>query len=309
MRRWGAVLLTAALLGCPLLDGGGGGGGGGTVNFLRGFVYVRKDDRNLYVADQSDYSKVARLTTTGNARHPSLSADGKRVVFVRAAGAETELMTVPASGGQPTLVLASTATWRNFKSPVFSPEGSRIAFAYDEGASSALGIVNADGSGFARLAGGGALSYGSPSFFADGTSVLAMAGNSASTFTQLERVAIATGQATNVTNNLGSEVVQIANRVVVSPDGTRAAFDGRLSSNAVRIFIINLSSKQVTRLTDYPSDPTAQDGFPTWIGTERVGFSSDTGGSDQVYTLPASASKTSGGLELPSAIEPWFGPT
>ena len=75
-----------------------------------------------------------------------------------------------------------------------------------------------------------------------------------------------------------------------------------------RIFVIGLSSQTVTRLTDYPADPTANDSFPTWVGSTQVGFSSDTGGNDQVYELASTAMMSSGGLVLPSAIEPWFGP-
>ncbi len=305
------LLFSPMLLACPELDPGGGGGipdGGTGIDFSKGWVYVRKDDlRKVYIADSRDVSRTAPLSSHADARHPSLSADGRKVVYVRSVGSDTELWVISSSGGTPTRILSSDAAKRNLRTPVFSPDGKKIAFAYDEGAGSSIGVVNDDGSGFQRLAGGGALSYGSPSFYADGTAVLAAAGSSASGFNQIHKVPLS-GSPQPITNDLGNEAMVIVNRVVLSPSGTRAAFDGRLSSNAVRIFVVDLTSKQVHRVTDYPGDPNAQDGFPAWVGPDSVGFSSNTGNADQVYVLPASAQKTSGGLTLLGAVEPWFGP-
>lgn len=314
--RWLVMAVVAAgLLGCPLEGGGGvgggagggsGGGGGASIAFTKGYVFIRKDDRNVYVADEADLQTTARLTTSGNARHPSLSKDGKKVVFARTNGAETELATVAVTGGGDSVVLASSATAKNLRNPVFSADGTKVYFAYDSGASSVLGVVNLDGTGFKAVA-GGSLSYASPSV-ATGDDVLVGAGSTGSSLLQIEKVAAATGMATNVASSLGVEAQGIVNRVVVSPDGTKAAFDGRLASGASRVFVINLTTKAVTRLTDYPADPTANDTFPAWVGNDKVAFSSDTGGNDQVYVLPASSMNTSGGLTLPSAIEPWYGP-
>ena len=106
-----------------------------------------------------------------------------------------------------------------------------------------------------------------------------------------------------MTNTLGAAATQISNRLVVSPDGTKAAFDGQISSGRSRIFVIDLTSKSVQQLTNYPSEPDARDGFPSWVGADRVAFQSDYGGGDQVYALSSSAQGTSGGIELPGAVE------
>lgn len=310
MRRRTIWVLCALLQACPLMDDGGGGGGGGgdEVRFTRGYVFVRSDDRNLYVADDADLTRASPLTTTGDVRHPSLSRDGREVVFVRVVGGGTELVTVPTTGGAVAALRASSVTERNYRHPVFSPDGSRIVFAYDEGVSSSLGVINADGSGFAKLIGGTSLAYSSPSFYPDGASVLAIAGSPGVGYTMLEQVNLSSRVPTPVTNTLGNEVLGIAQRAVLSPDGARVAFDGRLSTGGSRVFILSLSSKAVTRVTDYPADLNAQDSFPTWVGTSKIGFASDTGGDDAVYALPATAEKTSGGLVIAGATEPWYGP-
>ena len=307
MRRLLCASLLLSFFSCDLLTGGGGGGGGGTINFQRGFVFLRPEDRNLYVADEKSYVDVQQLTTAGGARHPSLSKNGRVVVFVASTGSDTSLATVPVAGGAVSTVFQSTTTVKNLRTPVFSPDGQKVVFAYDDGAGSSVGVVNLDGSGFEKL-GGGALSYTSPSFLPDGLSVLVAAGAPGSGYNQVERITLSTKSAVNVASTLGNEAQQVVDRLVVSPDGSKAAFDGRISSTGTRIFVMDLTSKAVTQLTDYPGEPGARDAFPTWVGNDKVGFSSDTGGAEQVYVLPASSTKTSGGLTLPKALQPSYGP-
>ncbi len=303
------LLAVVILSGCELTGGGGGTGGGtGGIDFLKGYVFVRKDDRNVYLADDRNLQKaLGPLTTSGGTRHPSLSRDGKRVVFSRLVGADTELATVPTSGGTPTVVLGSSPLVKDLRNPVFSKDGTKIYFSYDHGSSSSIGVVNVDGTEFKSLAGTASLSYGAPSLFADGLTLLAGAGNNPGALTQLERIDLATGMPTNLTTNLGTlEGQAVVNRVVISPDGTRAAYDGRVTSQSTRIFVINLATRVVTKLTDYTMD--ANDSFPCWVGNDKVGFSSDSGGNDSVYALSAASMSTSGGLAVGGATEPWYGP-
>ena len=311
----GVVAVVVALSGCELLGGGGGGTGGGAgggggagLDFKTGFTFVRKDDRNVYVADESDYSTVAVLTQSANVRTPSLSKDGKRIVFVRGSGMTAEIATIGSSGGAVSTVLASTAQASNFKTPVFSPDGARIAFSYDEGTSTSIGLVNADGTGFAKLIGGSALAYASPSWSVNGQNIVAAAGNVGLALTQIESIEVATGTPQSLTNTLGNEALGISGRLVLGPDGTRALFDARVSSGVTRLFVINLMTKAVTKANDYPADPTANDSFPCWVDLNSIAFSSDSGGNDSIYTKAADGS---GGvtLRVPKAIEPWFGTT
>src|SRR4051812_47441586 len=107
MRALGVWAVLVVSTGCELAGGGGGigggaggsGGGGDGFVFSGGFVFVKKADRNLYAANDSDLQTVSRLTTGGGQRQPSLSKDGKTVVFVRQVGTDTEIATVSSSGG------------------------------------------------------------------------------------------------------------------------------------------------------------------------------------------------------------------
>lgn len=308
---WLAVVgaLSAGIAGCPELDDVGGGGGGiGTSDFTQGFIFIRADDKNVYAADKSTgFQDIARLTDNGNNKHPSISDDGRSVVFVHQSGSETSLQTALLAGSAtPSVVLASDGTMTKFVNPVFSPDGQRIAFAFEKGGASYIGLIDTDGQNLQTF-GTGTLSYTSPSFIDDGH-LLVAAGSLATGYNQLERIDLVNATTQNVASSLGNEAVALRNRVVVSPDGSRAAFDATVSSGSTRIFVMNLSTRAVTQLTDYPAEPTASDSFPTWVSNFEVGFSSDVGGNDQVYVISASATKQSGTLRLPSAQEPWFGP-
>ncbi len=303
-----------ALTSCNFTAGGGGGTGGGSgggtgasFTFNKGFTYVRKDDRNVYIADEADFQTNATLTSSGGVSNPSLSKDGKRIVFVQKAGTTTTIQTVLTAGSTPSTVLTSDTLKKNFRQPVFSPSGTQIAFAYDDGNSTSIGLVNSDGSNFQKLIGGGALAYSLPSFAPDGNSVVAAAGTVGLELKQIERITLATGLATSVTNTLGAEATNIANRFSVSPDGTKAAFDGQVSSGVTRIFVIDLSTKVVTKVNEYMGEPNTNDSFPTWYSNGALAFGSDSGGNDNVYRTTLTGTERK--LLVPKAIEAWYGPT
>jgi Tol biopolymer transport system component len=312
----GALAMGSALDGC-LLDGGGGGGGG-DVNFISGFVFIRNDNGDVYVADSSDYGTVGRLTESGNNRHPSLSPDGKQAVYVHAPpGGASSIMAVATNGGTaPRTIYAAdvAAGQKNLKNPVFSPDGSLIVFAYEVQTTSYLARVNADGTGgFLQLT-SGPVSYASPTFYPDTSAnagqVLALAGTSIGTYTMLERIHTHTRAVTPVTNNLGAAVHSATTRAVLSRDGTKVAFEGRLASDPtlVRTFVRTLSSGATVQVSDTGAGSSnAQHSYPTWVSATQVAFVSNEGGADQVY-VQGIASVGTGTLTLPSANQPWFGP-
>lgn len=312
--RWllgllGLMLLVVSGSGCNLLDGGGGGtgGGSGTVpfDFQKGFTFVRKDDRNVFLVDASDTSTLAALTSSQDAKTPAFRADGARIVFVRGTSSQSQLATVSTQGGAISTVLTATVSAKNFRTPVFSPDGTRIAFAYDDGISSSIGLVNADGTDFVKLVGGGALAYASPSFSNDGQQIYAAAGNAGLSLNQIESVAVSTGAPTNLTNTLGNEAMGISGRMALSPDGTKLVFDATIASGVTRIFVIDVSTKAVTKINEYTAEPNTSDTFPCWVNSTTIAYSSNSGGNDAVYQIGVTGIGRQ--LVLPKAIEPFYG--
>ncbi|MGV3622699.1 MAG: TolB family protein [Archangium sp.] len=295
-----------ALSGCDFINGGGGGGGTGggsgtSIPFTDGFTFVRKDDRNVYLVDDDDPNTVGTLTTTANVRTPSFSADKARVVFVRGTGESSEIAVVPVAGGAASVVVTATSAMRDLRTPVFSPDGTTIAFGYSNNGTGEIGLVNVDGTNLRSVPANGVLAYASPTFTPDGTAVLVAAGNSGLGLTQIERITLSTGMAVNVTNTLGSEAMDIAGRIVISPDGTKATFDARVSTGESRIFLIDLGSKAVTRLST--GELGANDSFPCWMNNTTIAYSSEAGGNDNLYQVGLTGSPS---FLLPKAVEPWY---
>lgn len=305
--RNGSLLVLLAFSGCDIFGGGGGGGGGtgggtGSFNFTQGFTYVRKDDRNVYVVNDSATDEPAVLTAGLSAYAPSLSPDKKTIVFVRGTGESSAIATVPSAGGAVSTLLSATAQMRDLKTPVFSPDGQYLAFSYMNGSVSEVAVMNADGTGVTPLGVNGSLSYASPTWSPDGLSLFVAAGGALG-LTQVEKIVVASNTVSNVANTLGVEALNIAGRLVASPDGNTLLFDGEVSSGATRIFTMNVASKAVTLV--FPSENGANESFPSWVNATTVAFSSDSGGNDNLYsvTLPSS---TSPSLLVPKAIEGWY---
>lgn len=315
-----AVAAGLGLTACEPIDDGGGGTAGGVFN--SGFVFVR-NDRNVYVVDdQGDPNSPTALTTDGRAQQPSVSRNGRAIVFVRrpAAGG-AEITTVPTvANSQASTVFSTTdvacSRCTSFRSPVFDPSGNFIVFVIERGsgANTSLGRVNVDGSGFQELTPNPGLSYGAPSFYPDGRAVLTPAGSSLTQLNQLARVPTdGSGPPLFFNSSLGPEALVIVNRAVVSSDGAKVAFDGQVSTGGSRIFVASLSSSGIgtpKALTAHTgNDSGARDTFPSWVGTTQVGFLSDAGGSDNIYRISATPTTPgTGTLAVPSALEPSYGP-
>ncbi len=283
------------------------GSGVGIPTFRSGFVYVRRDDRNVYLADDSAPSIPIAVTTGGGNRMPALSRDASKIVFVHGSGANAEIDTISvnaASGIAPTALVTSDASHSNFRNPVFSPDGSYIVFTYDSSGSSLLGRVSVNGGAIQRIIGRPSRSYASPSFFPGGSQLLAASGPSAFSYDSLEQVALGGGAV--VITTLPNQLSGLANRAQISPDGNQVALDV-LSNGASRLYGYNLMGGSFHRLVFYPAAPSNET-FPTWVGISQVGYSSDYGGNDSVYVVASSATDGSGALKVPSAIEPFYAP-
>lgn len=82
---------------------------------------------------------------------PAWNADGSQIAFIRASGANQEstittpcdILTVPSSGGLPTLVTGASMNGFNYH-PAFSPDGKWLAFVHHESGSTTYGDSQAE---------------------------------------------------------------------------------------------------------------------------------------------------------------------
>ncbi|ATB44738.1 lipoprotein [Corallococcus macrosporus DSM 14697] len=308
-----AVLAVGMLGGCEPLDDGGGGTIG-DVEFTRGFAFVREDDRNVYVVDDDgDANSPQRLTSVGGAYWPSVSRDGRGVVFVQRSGGATSLLTVPTTGGTPATLFrandpACARGCANFRTPTFSPDGRSVVFVFSPANSSqtALARINTDGSGFQDLTPNNVIAYGAPSFVPNGSAVVAGAGSGLNQLDQLAYVPLNGGAITYSSLSAGVQFVE--NRVAVSPNGSQVAVDGRLSSGGTRVFVAPLSGSNVGGLQRVTSSGAgSEESWPSWTGNSQLGFLITSGGGDPaIYRANLGTGSVS--LAVPSATEPSYGP-
>ena len=107
------------------------------------FVSNRDGNAEIYVMN-ADGSGQVNLTNNGATESsPAWSPDGWRIAFVSDRDGSSEIYLMSPDGtGQVNLTNSPTAD----DSPAWSPDGRRIAFT-----SNGIAVINADGTGFARL--------------------------------------------------------------------------------------------------------------------------------------------------------------
>ena len=103
------------------------------------------DDRlpgfHLWIADTRDGGMQAITATHGNEYHPSVSPDGRRIVF-SSEEADFDLLEIPLDG---TPMRSLLATSRVEKMPVWAPDGSQYAFVTNRSGTDEIWVRSADG--------------------------------------------------------------------------------------------------------------------------------------------------------------------
>ena len=135
-------LLTLLALGLQSCTGIGGSPGnfqtnktsGGTIGVnntaqavFQGKIYFT-NNRNLYVLDGS--KKLTQLTKGMDVRDPAVSPDGKSIAFIRRFQDYSDLMLMPATGGQPKLLRTGAGQYLpNPNSPMGAPLSTALWYA------------------------------------------------------------------------------------------------------------------------------------------------------------------------------------
>src|SRR5262249_59260403 len=106
--------------------------------------------------------------------------------------------------------------------------------------------VNIDGTNFQRIVGSSSRAFTSPSFFPNGSHLVAASGGSPSRYDTLVDVSV--GGAVVTLTTLPNELFGVANRAQVSPDGNQIALDGVSPIGSSWLYGYNIPGGRVPRL-------------------------------------------------------------
>lgn len=274
------------LLFALLLLAGVGCGGDGDEEFRLVFYSERDGDSDIYLMD-ADGSNVQQLTNeAGSDYEAKASPDGSLIVFgSQRAGGENGLlyvMNVDGSGVRP-LTTANEGQAVNDEYPDWSPDGRRVAFqrvtSLAEGAKSDLWLVDIESGRETQLTDTPDVWDSTPSFAADGNSVLFE--NSSSGDFEIYQLRLDDMRVSQLTDSEGTEI-----EAKQSPDGARIAFaferDGDFD-----IYVMSNDGSDLRALTDND----AADGCPQWSPDgKRISFVSERDGDMEIYLMNSDGS-------------------
>ena len=251
------------------------------------FYSERDGDSDIYLMD-TDGSNVQQLTNeAGRDYEAKASADGRLLVFgSQRAGGENGLlyvMNVDGSGVRP-LTAANEGQEINDEYPDWSPDGRRVVFQRvirpaEGGAESDLWLVDIESGRETQLTDTPDVWDSTPSFTANGTSVLFE--NSSSGDFELYQLRLDDMQVSQLTESEGTEI-----EAKQSPDGERIAFaferDGDFD-----IYVMRNDGSDLRALTDND----AADRCPQWSPDgKRISFVSERDGDLEVYLMNSDGS-------------------
>ncbi|OLD79744.1 MAG: hypothetical protein AUI33_02400, partial [Ignavibacteria bacterium 13_1_40CM_2_61_4] len=259
-------------------DGSQGVGINGTVLLTR----IRPGTRSIQLGQVASNCAVTgtnpvAITVAGGDTIPVTfnvtCARTQRIAFASGGG----IYVMSASGADAAPLVSSarfTADWH----PAWSPDGAKLAFVSNRDANAQIYVVNADGSGLARLT-NNAASDQEPVWSPDGTKI-AFASSRDGRFEIY------------VMNPDGSGVTRVSSEQAEefepswSPDGARIAFT-TVRDGHEEVYVMNADGSGVTRLTNAPAGNLE----PSWSPDgARIAFRSNRDGNPQIYVMNADGS-------------------
>jgi Tol biopolymer transport system component len=245
----------------------------------------------LYLMRADGSAERRLMDLPGSEGHPDWSPDGRSLVFQadRNGDGKFEIYTIPAAGGEPTLVLGDSF---DNMAPDWSPVGDEIAFSSDRDGQYDVFAVRVDGTGLRKIADTGLDDY-FPAWAPDGGSVAFFAARWPTVRQDLFVVG---------SDGTGLRRLTNTQRVVDedpswSPDGQRIVFQSDRDGN-FEIYSMGVDGSDIIRLTrqvrgDYwPSywspasaSALALDAPAPADDDHAIAFVSTRSGRAQIYTM------------------------
>jgi len=212
---------------------------------------------------------------------PTLSPDGKRMIFLKMLEGKEQLFIADVDGTGETQLSHDSL---DIEDPAWSPDGASVAYVRLESGKNALYVMDLATKSARRLS-PATQSPIHPAWTADGRSILYCTNDDLDpprkNAAEIYRVDVATGRIATV---IGGGVNTYP---VPSPDGRRIAFRKMLGVNS-EVFVADADGSNLRNLTDHP----AFEGWPAWSPDgRRIAFAANRNSAYQVFVMNADGSQ------------------
>lgn len=225
----------------------------------------------------AQFKAIAVPVTYSQNYDPSLSPDGKQMVFLKALEGRETLFIANIDGRGERQLLRDTA---DIEDPAWSPDGKQVAYVRIENGRNALYVMNIDGTGARRLT-PPTQSPIHPAWMPDSRSILYCTNDDLDpprkNAAEIYRIDVASGAiATIISGGVNTYPVP-------SPDGRMIAFRKMLDINS-EVFVANADGSNIKDLTNDPSF----EGWPAWSPDgKRIAFAANRNSSYQIFVMDA----------------------
>jgi TolB protein len=219
---------------------------------------------------------LARQVTRSITMDPSLSPDGKQMVYITVVAGVEQLFSANVDG---TDVRQITHDTFDHEDPAWSHDGRKIAFVSDAAGLQVVSLMNTDGTAVEALTPREVHAI-HPSWTPDSRAVLYCTTDDLDpprkNAADIYRIELATRQVTRLVSG------GINTYPALSPDGKRLAFRKIIDGTNSEVFVANADGSSQRNLTNDP----AFDGWPSWSpdGT-RIAFASNRRGNQQIFVM------------------------
>ena len=220
----------------------------------------------------------ARQVTRSITADPSLSPDGKRMVYLAVVAGVQQLFTAKVDGGD---VRQITHEPFDHEDPAWSPDGRKIAYVSDAEGGQVITMMDPDGTRVEALSPRAAHAI-HPSWAPDSASVLYCTTDDLDPPRKNESDIFRVDTKTRAITRLITGGINTY--PVLSPDGKRIALRKIVDGSNSEVYVADADGSNLRNLTHDP----AFDGWPAWSPDgRRIAFASNRGGNQQIYVMDA----------------------